>query len=118
MKNRCPHLKRKDWCKFCNVDKHIHKTILNMIKTSKSADKKRGHYDIVNFVDYCFMENLIEDSNNKCHYCNCEIQFLLYQKNLGTIERLDPKLGHIKSNCVIACRSCNLSRVGSKWTFI
>ena len=61
-----------------------------------------------------------------------KIQFLLYQTNLGTVERLDNNLGHIKGNCVIACRTCNFGKVGnksvkddlqevktqSKWTFI
>ena len=88
-----------------------------MIKTSKQADKKKNLYDIVNFIDYCFMENLIEDCENKCYYCKCDIQFLHYKDNLGTIERLNNKYGHIKTNCVIACRTCNLKRVGQKQQF-
>ena len=111
---RCIHLKRKDYCKFCNFHKHIHITILNMLKTSKAADKRRGHYDGENFVDYIFLENLIKKAEGKCFYCDCSLQYLLYQKNLGTIERKTNKLGHIKGNCVIACRSCNFQRLGQK----
>jgi hypothetical protein len=49
-----------------------------------------------------------------CYYCECELQYVLYQSDMATIERIDNELGHIKSNCVLACRDCNLGRVGSK----
>ena len=85
-----------------------------MIHGSKQNDKKYDRYDPVNFIDYCFVENLIDDCEDKCYYCRCELQYVEYTENLATIERLDNSIGHIKGNCVIACRSCNLSRVGDR----
>jgi hypothetical protein len=85
-----------------------------MLASSKLADKKNNRYDLTNFIDKCFVKNLIEDSDDKCYYCNCELQYINYTGNLATIERIDNKLGHIKGNCVIACRTCNLSRVGDR----
>ena len=89
-------------------------TIQYMINNSKTKDKKYNIYDIVNFIDKCFLKNLIEDCNDKCYYCKCDLQYIIYQNNLATIERIDNSIGHIKSNVVIACFHCNCSRVGNK----
>ena len=40
------------------------------------------------------------------------MQFIEFNSTLCTIEQLDNTIGHIKSNCVLACRTCNYSRVG------
>ena len=85
-----------------------------MIKGSKTSDKKHNRYDLPNFIDYHFVENLIEDSENKCCYCSCEMQLIKYEGNLATIERIDNSKGHVKGNCLIACKTCNNSNIGSK----
>ena len=108
----CHHNRIKLVCKLCNDPIDI--TIKNMIHQSRSKDKKINKYDKPNFIDYPFIQHLISESNDKCYYCSCELQYTYYTNNLATIERLDNSLGHIKSNCVIACRTCNYSRVGSK----
>lgn len=84
-----------------------------MILHSKASDKLNNRYDQTNFIDYCFVENLIDDCKNKCFYCDCDLQYVEFLENLGTIERLDNSIGHIRGNCVIACRTCNYSRVGN-----
>ena len=109
----CIHKKQRNHCKICNNEKKI--TIINMIRASKQKDKKYNRYNQTEFIDKCFVKNLIEDSENKCYYCSCDLQYLIYQGNLATIERLDNNIGHIKGNCVIACRTCNYSRVGDKY---
>jgi len=53
---------------------------------------------------------MVEDYPNCC-YCKCELQYVIFQSNLATIERTDDSLGHIKSNCVIACKSCNVRKI-------
>jgi len=108
----CIHNKRRQMCKLCNDEIKI--TIETMISQSKHNDKKKNRYNQAEFIDKCFVKNLIEDSENKCYYCNCELQYLIFQGNLATIERLDNSVGHIKGNCVIACRTCNVSKVGDK----
>jgi len=108
----CEHGRRKDNCKFCGDEIKI--TIGLMIRHSKFNDKKNNRYDQTNFIDKCFVKNLIEDCEDKCYYCKCELQYIDFTGNLATIERIDNKIGHIKGNCVIACRTCNYARVGDK----
>ena len=105
----CDHNRLKSTCKDCGDPIKI--TIKNWINQSKVSDKKNNRFDIVNFIDKCFCENLIEEYPN-CYYCSVELQYKNYQDDLATIERIDNKLGHIKSNCVIACKTCNVSKVG------
>jgi len=111
----CKHNKYKHYCKICGDEIKI--TINNMINYSKKADKKYNRYDQTNFIDKCFVKNLIEDCEDKCYYCKCELQYIDFTGNLATIERLNNDLGHIKVNCVIACRTCNYSRIGNKINF-
>ena len=110
----CIHNRQKSNCKECGDPIDI--TIKNMISNSKKKDKKINNYDEPNFIDYPFIQHLILESNDKCYYCSCELQYAYYTNNLATIERLDNSLGHIKSNCVIACRTCNYAKVGSNPT--
>jgi len=86
-----------------------------MINNSKQSDKKHNRYDPVNMVDKCFLKNIIEDYPT-CYYedCKVELQYLEYGPTLGTIERLDNNLGHIKSNCVICCFRCNILKKSNK----
>lgn len=108
----CIHNRQRHICKKCNEPIYI--TIKTMIADSKNKDKQKNRYDQTNFIDYCFVENLIDDCEDKCYYCKCELQYVEYEANLATIERLDNSIGHIKGNCVIACRTCNYSKVGDK----
>jgi hypothetical protein len=108
----CEHNKVKYKCKICGDEIKI--TIRHMLASSKKTDKQHNRYDLTNFIDKCFVKNLIEDCEDKCYYCKCELQYINYTDNLATIERIDNKLGHIKGNCVIACKSCNISKVGNK----
>jgi hypothetical protein len=107
----CQHNRIKSTCKDCSDP--IKVIIENWVTQSKKSDKKYNRFDIVNYIDKCFCKNLIEEYP-KCYYCQCELQYVLYQGDLATIERLDNDLGHIKSNCVIACRTCNLRKIGSR----
>jgi len=105
------HNRIESQCRECSNP--VKKIVINMVKKSKFTDKQNGKYDPVNFVDKCFIENMIDDCNDRCYYCEERIQYVHYDWNLATIERLDNSLGHIKSNVVIACRDCNLQRVGN-----
>ncbi len=107
----CQHNRQKLQCKICSDPIKI--TIQNWFNESKRSDKKYNRFDIVNFIDKCFCKNLVEEYPT-CYYCKCDVQYVKFEENLATIERLNNDLGHIKSNCVIACRTCNYSKVGSK----
>jgi hypothetical protein len=84
-----------------------------MIKHSKHRDKKSNLYDPNNFIDKCFLKGLMDESM-QCYYCSIIMQLINYNDSLCTIERLNNQIGHIKSNCVLACRKCNISRVGQR----
>jgi hypothetical protein len=108
----CIHNRQKNKCKDCGNE--VQKTIKKMIYASKYTDKKCKRYEEYKFVDYDYVKELIEKSEDKCYYCICQLQYIIYQGDLATIERLDNSLGHIKGNCVIACKKCNISKVGNK----
>ena len=105
----CFHDIQKSSCKICSDP--IKVTIQKWLSSTKVCDKNRNHFDIVNIIDKQFCKNLVEEYP-ECYYCKITLQYVTYQDDLSTIERLDNKLGHIKSNCVLACRKCNLSKIG------
>jgi len=110
----CGHGKLKHNCKRCG--KAIYKTFLNMTSNTKQSDKKHNRYNEEEHITIPFLYSLLEKMNENptCYYCSCDMQFVEYREDLITIERLDNTNGHIKSNCVFACRFCNLTRVGSR----
>jgi antitoxin component YwqK of YwqJK toxin-antitoxin module len=103
----CEHGRQKSQCKECMNDEqkieYIQKT---MISSSRSFDKKKDLYDPDNFIDKCFLEGLFEDYQN-CHYCGVDFTYNEKCDTFVTIERLNNTIGHIKSNCVLACFHCN-----------
>lgn len=107
----CLHTNHKSVCKICNDPIYI--TIRLWIMHSKQSDIKYNRYDRVNLIDTDFCKLLIEDFP-ACWYCNCELQYKLYQDDLATIERLNNNIGHIKANCIVCCRKCNYSKVGTR----
>jgi len=107
----CLHKKQRQFCKKCLDSVKV--TIRQWIFSSKASDKKYNRYDADRFIDKCFLKELVKDYPN-CYYCEVELQYVDNNDTLATIERLNNKFGHTKSNCVLACRKCNLSRVGQK----
>jgi len=110
----CEHNRQINQCKYCCKDP-VHLTIKNMINHSKQKDKKNNRYDPVNFIDYCFVENLLDDYTH-CMYedCGVKLQIMDYKDDLATIERIDNSIGHIKSNCKICCMKCNKMKKSDK----
>jgi hypothetical protein len=108
----CTHERQQNKCRECGDPIKI--TILKMIQGSKWADKKSDRYDANNFIDYCFMEQLLEDEGRTCCYCEVELQYVERKNTLGTIERIDNSIGHTKANVRIACLECNTRRVGQR----
>ena len=119
-KNRCidcggsslcdAHKKRKDQCRECHPDP-LHFSIMRILTTSKSSDKIKNMFDSELFIDYSHVLNLIGESENKCCYCSKEVVFNEYCTDMISIERIDTKKGHIKGNCAISCKDCNIGKV-------
>jgi hypothetical protein len=107
----CSCGKVKQHCKKCSDPIKI--TISKMISHSKQKDIKYNRYDVNKFIDKCFIESLIKEST-KCFYCKVQMQFIKYQNDLCTIERINNSIGHIKSNCILACLKCNNLRISQK----
>lgn len=108
----CEHNRVKLRCRECGDV--IRKIITRFINISKTTDKKNNRLDIVNFIDRDFCKLLIEESNSKCCYCSIKLDYIHFNNNMITIERIDNTLGHIKSNVKIACYYCNTTHVGGK----
>ena len=109
----CPHSRQKQTCKKCSDPVKV--SIKQWIFSSRQCDKMRNIYDADRFIDKCFMEGIVEDYK-QCYYRDCKVilQYTEYQDDLATIERLDNSIGHIKSNCVLCCLKCNLSKKSKK----
>ena len=111
----CSHNREKNHCKKCSDP--IKVNIKQWIFSSRQYDKMRNIYDADRFMDKCFMKDLIEDYK-QCYYGDCKVnlQYTEYRNDLATIERLDNSIGHIKSNCVLCCLKCNVSRKSNEAT--
>jgi hypothetical protein len=84
-----------------------------MVNNSKLADIKYNRFDEEHFITYEYVRGLITQAGDRCYYCVEPIQYIINEPKLGTIERLDNSIGHTMGNCVIACRTCNYSKVGN-----
>ena len=107
--NRCQHRRAKKECRECV--RNDPKVILaqQMLRHSKSKDKKRGRYDPENHITKDEILDLFEEYPT-CIWCECDVQYIHHQNNLATIERLCNSIGHLSGNCVIACFYCNVVR--------
>jgi hypothetical protein len=111
------HNRPRHKCKDCikdNKEQLVNIIIKTFINCSLVSDKKYNRLDLPNFIDSEFCKLLINESNYKCCYCKCDLELVTYGKNLISIERIDNKIGHIKSNVKIACLFCNKSQIGHK----
>jgi len=107
----CKHKLQRQWCKTCTDPIKI--SIERWIMNSKESDREYNRYDVDRFIDRCFLKELVKDYSN-CYYCEVELQYIDNNDTLATIERLINSIGHIKSNCVLACRKCNFTKVGQR----
>jgi len=107
----CKHKLQIQWCKTCTDPIKI--SIQRWILHSKKSDMEYNRYDPDRFIDRCFLKELVKDYP-QCYYCKVELQYIDNNDTLATIERLNNSIGHIKSNCVLACRKCNFTKVGQR----
>jgi len=83
---------------------------MRMLQTSKSNDKKRNIFDCNTFIDYSSLLNLIGECESKCCYCACDMIYDDYSHKMISIERIDVSKGHIKGNCTLSCKDCNIGK--------
>ncbi len=108
----CHHGRERYRCNECTGYKAV---VKKTIYHTREADRKSGKYNPDLHVDKCFLEGLFEDSPDLiCPYCTEKMSLDSGDRRLVTIERINNDIGHIKSNCILACYSCNVSRVGQR----
>jgi len=91
--------------------------IVSHIKTKMSSYKQQDilkkKFSEKDFVSFSNVVTLLNDSNMKCYYCDCET-FLLYEvvreMKQWSLDRINNDIGHNNNNLVICCLECNLKR--------
>jgi hypothetical protein len=79
----------------------------------KAQDIEKDIFSETEFVDLPKVLDIMIDCQNHCFYCKTRVHVLyeyVREPNQWTLERIDNKFGHNKTNTVIACLKCNLSR--------
>jgi hypothetical protein len=84
-----------------------------LIAASRSRDREK-HRDFNIEEDY--IKFLIDKQDNKCYYCNNDLELINKVKKLSqiSIDRVDSNFGHVKDNCVITCLFCNYAKNKTK----
>lgn len=98
---------------FSNANKTIIQQINQKLYGYKSQDIQKGLFSEDEFIDILFIIGKMIDCNNQCFYCKKQVVVLyeyVREPNQWTVERIDNKFGHNKSNIEIACLNCNLHR--------
>ena len=96
-----------------NSLKYYKNNIKNKLASYRQQDILKKKFDEKKFVSYEEVIKLINDSNLKCYYCNCEV-YILYEivreMKQWSLDRINNDIGHNTGNLVIACLECNLKR--------
>ena len=85
------------------------------IQNYKNQDNKaKRDFKAEDYIDENFIFQQQKKTNNKCSYCLKDLEIFIDNDNIVksdlTIDRVDNKLPHIKSNCKICCHHCNVSK--------
>lgn len=93
----------------------IYKDIKKKLSSYYQQDKKHKIVQFNEDTKITFEEciSLLLVSKLKCYYCKENVKLIykyIRDNKQWTLERIDNKIGHIYSNCVIACLKCNIQR--------
>jgi len=93
--------------------KVIQQHIMQKLNGYKAQDVKKGFHDPEKFADLKYVIQMLEESSNLCYYCKESVRVLyenVREPKQWSLDRIYNNQGHNKSNLVIACLKCNLSR--------
>lgn len=88
----------------------VTKSILNKINKYKEQDKRRRRLISSDYISVDDVKKLLQKQKNKCYICSDTVithnwePSCLYQ---FTLDRIDDKIPHIRSNVLISCYYCN-----------
>jgi hypothetical protein len=83
------------------------------IQGYKSQDLLKSIFNPNEFVSMDYVLELLKKTEMKCYYCQTQLRILymlVREPTQWTLDRIDNKLGHNKTNVVISCLKCNLKR--------
>jgi hypothetical protein len=113
IQNRSSSVSSSDQVENPEVLSVIEKEIDSKIGGYRSQDIKKGLYDEDEFVDKSTVVDLMLSCQNGCYYCRQPVK-IAYETSREpkqwSLERIDNSIGHTKTNVVIACLHCNLTR--------
>ena len=80
-----------------------------IVRDSRQADLLSGRpIRPDDFVTTEFLEGIQISQDNECYHCGRFMDWIKRNHRPGlTLERLNDSEAHHKSNCVLACKSCN-----------
>ena len=115
-------------CKYCKIsaDKYRRNNMTKIMIDNcryKDSGKKIGEgrtpkdftWEEKNYITPRYIDLLRTFQDDRCAYCNILMQTL--NRNLPdglTLEALDSTKPHVRSNCCLACKKCNTSRIGQR----
>jgi len=84
-------------------------SITKKITGHKQSDKKSGReFTDDEYISLNDVKMLLKKQNFKCCYCNKLLQFK--KEDQFSIDRIDGRLAHLKTNFQITCLSCNCAK--------
>jgi hypothetical protein len=111
---KCPCGLRLSTCRICNNPIEVYIKIWRVCH--RQGDKHKGIYDTDHFISTEYLTDLC-NNQKRCIYCHSDNDFITRDRRKKiSIERIDNKIGHINSNCVLACGACNCKR-SDRYTF-
>ena len=115
-------------CKYCKLVREkwrLKNFTYTMISNSRYKDsgKRVGEgrkpkdftWNEKDYITRKYIDILRDFQEDRCAYCNILMQTI--NRNLPdgmTLEALDSTKPHVRSNCCLACKRCNTSRIGQK----
>jgi len=89
---------------------YIEMKVLNYKKQDEKAGRK---YDKNDYITADWIKEIFYKQYQECVRCKCQLEMDIYNgsvKSNITVDRIDSRWAHIKSNCQLMCLDCNVSK--------
>jgi len=103
---------RKEYYEKIKKENPLLYKLKRMICNSIKYDIQNDMYNETNYVDMEHLFKLMEIQSGCCVYCGLEmlVDDFTQSKDGVSIQRIDNSKGHIKTNCIMSCLNCNITR--------
>lgn len=97
-----------------HYNSNLEKIVKSKIRGNIKSDIKHNRlYNEEDYITIEFIKDLLIKCNNCCCLCSKQLKLTNYEYKDAeqfSIDRLDNKMPHIKSNCQITCWNCNFKK--------